>query len=239
MKKLNMIFYVIGTVCIIIAGYIIYDKYFTKDMVEVNFNEEEELVLLNNKLAEVGSSLGWVAIVDGINNQDRNGNYVVTLEEDLFSEYEYRQLFVMEYILSNTSNYDKFDVLDMNGNEVDDDPTSEFTMAYLDYNDYNEYYKSLFGEDFDINKAKNGNSSYDSTHVYYDNRRAGSNGVYVSMIQASDVDYDDGVYSGTATVTYSTRASELVGNGVDTAVIEYTKDINENIILKSFVLKDR
>ena len=51
--------------------------------------------------------------------------------------------------------------------------------------------------------------------------------------------YKSGVYISNVIVTYSTRASELVGSIQDTAVIEYTKDINDNIILKSFSLKDR
>ena len=177
MKKLNMIFYVIGTICLLIAGYILYDKYFSKNFIEVNFNEDEEIVLLNNKLSEIGSSLGWLLIVDGINNQDINGNYVISFNKDLLNNYEYRQLFVMEYILSINNNYDKFVVLDMDGNLIDDMPTSEFTLSYLDYDKYNSYYKSLFGEDFDKGKAMKANTKYDDEYVYYDNRRAGSNGV--------------------------------------------------------------
>lgn len=239
MKKINTLFYVVGIICFVIAGYIIYDKFFTKDMLNINFNEDEEIEVLNNKLSEIGSPLGWLVIVDGINNQDSNGNYVVSFNKDLLDNYKYRQLFVMEYILTNTNNYDLFTVTDMDGNVIEDIPTSEFTLAYLEYDEYNGYYKSLFGEDFDNNKAMNGNTSYDKTHVYYDNRRSGSNGVYVSMIQTNEVSYEDGIYTSNVIITYSTRASELVGASEDVAVIEYTKDINDNIILKSFTLKDR
>ena len=184
--------------------------------------------------------MGWIVIVDGINNQDRNGNYNISFDKNLFDNYGYRQLFVMEYILSNEDNYDLFTVLDNNDNEIDDMPTDDFTKAYLKYDKYNEYYKDLFGEDFDISRAKKGNTKYDKNYVYYDNRRSGSNGVYVSMIQADSIDCDvDGVYSGTVKVTYSTSASELVGIEEDTAVIEYTKNINGDIKIKSFVVKGR
>lgn len=241
MKKINILFYVIGLICFIIAGYIVYDEFFVNDEIEINFNEDEELLVINDKLIEIGSPLGWIIIVDGINNQDENGNYNISFGVDLLKKYEYRQLFVMEYILSNSNNYKLFNVFDMNGNEIDDVPTSDFTFSYIDYSEFNSYYMSLFGDNFDMNKANKGDLllPHSNNYVYYDNRRAGSNGVYVSMIQASSVKYKDGIYIATGDVTYSTKASELVGTDTDNAVIEYTKDIDNNIILKSFVLKDR
>lgn len=239
MKKINILFYTIGILCFVIAGYIIYDEFFSIHEDGIVFYEEEELEILNNKLKEVGSPLGWIVLVDGINNQDRNGNYNISFNNNLFDNYDYKQLFVMEYILSNEVNYDLFTVLDMNGNKIDDMPTSDFTKAYLKYDKYNEYYKDLFGEDFDISKAKKGNTKYDNNYVYYDNRRAGSNGVYVSMIQASGIDYEDEVYKAEVKITYSTRASELVGIEEDTGVIEYIKNINGDIKFKSFVVKER
>lgn len=241
MKKINILFYVIGIICFIIAGYIVYDEFFVNDEIEINFNEDEELLVINDKLIEIGSPLGWIIIVDGINNQDENGNYNISFGVDLLKKYEYRQLFVMEYILSNSNNYKLFNVFDMNSNEIDDVPTSDFTFSYIDYSEFNSYYMSLFGDNFDMNKANKGDLllPHSNNYVYYDNRRAGSNGVYVSMIQASSVKYKDGIYIATGDVTYSTRASELVGTDTGNAVIEYTKDIDNNIILKSFVLKDR
>lgn len=241
MKKINILFYVIGIICFIIAGYIVYDEFFVNDEIEINFNEDEELLVINDKLIEIGSPLGWIIIVDGINNQDENGNYNISFGVDLLKKYEYRQLFVMEYILSNSNNYKLFNVFDMNSNEIDDVPTSDFTFSYIDYSEFNSYYMSLFGDNFDMNKANKGDLllPHSNNYVYYDNRRSGSNGVYVSMIQASSVKYKDGIYIATGDVTYSTRASELVGTDTDSAVIEYTKDIDNNIILKSFVLKDR
>jgi len=239
MRKINVLLFIIGILCFAIAGYIIYDDFFGVHKEGITFYEDEEIEVLNNKLKEIGSPLGWIIIVDGINNQDSSGKYNISFNEDLFDNYGYRQLFVMEYILSTEDNYNLFTVLDMNGKKIDDLPTSDFTLAYLKYDEFNDYYKSLFGEDFDNTKAMKGNTSYDKKYVYYDNRRAGSNGVYVSMVQADEVEYVDGIYRGNVTVTYSTGASELVGNSEDKAVIEYTKDINDSIIFKSFTLKDR
>lgn len=238
MKKLNIICYVIGIVCFLIAGYIVYDEFIEKND-EIVINTEEELNNINSKLSDVGSPLGWLIIVDGINNQDSDGNYNVTYGKDLLYVYENRQLFVMEYILSYESNYDKFIVLDQNGKELDGIPVDDFTLAYLDYDTFNDYYKVLFGDDFDLNNSLKGNTSYDDEYVYYDNRRAGANGVYVSMITADDIEYIDEQYVASVTVTYSTRASELVNCKEDYGTISYTKDINGNINLKSFILKDR
>ncbi len=239
MKKINSLFYIIGIVCIAIAVYILIGKVIDNNEVDINFNEDEEIETLNNKLTEIGSPLGWVIIIDGINNKDKDGNYIISFDDDLFDNYKYRQLFVMEYILSNSSNYDKFTVLDVDGTVINDIPISDFTYAYLEYDEYNSYYKSLFGEDFDIDKSMKGNTKYDETHVYYENRKAGSNGVYVSMMKVNEVEYNNGTYIGKVTVTYSTRASEMVGANEDIAIIEYTKDINDNIMFKTFTLKDR
>ena len=49
---------------------------------------------------------------------------------------------------------------------------------------------------------------------------------------------NDGIYTANVSITYSTRASELIGKDSDTGIIDYTKDINDNIIFKSFTLKD-
>lgn len=119
MNKTNMLFYIIGVVCIVVAGYILVNKFFENNDINFEINEDEEL--FNSKLSEIGLPLGWIILVDGINNRDSNGNYVVTFNEDLFDNYEYRQLFAMEYILSITNDYDDFIVIDMEDNVVDDE----------------------------------------------------------------------------------------------------------------------
>ena len=106
---------------------------------------------------------------------------------------------------------------------------------------YLEEYKNwrnnpIFDEDFDLSKAQKGNTSYDKEYVYYSNRRAGSNGVYVSMITSNNVEYKDGKYIATVDITYSTRASELIGREKDTGSITYTKNIDNDILFESFVV---
>jgi len=59
------------------------------------------------------------------------------------------------------------------------------------------------------------------------------------MITCNNVNYEDGEYTSDVTITYSTRAGELIGTNEDYGNIVYTKDINGNIKLKSFILKDR
>lgn len=239
MKKISLIWFVIGTISLLISGYIVYDS-FIKGEEEIIINKGEEIYNINHKLSEIGSSLGWLIIVDGIDNQGSNGNYNITYGKDLLSDYEDRQLFVMEYILSNNVNFDKFKVLSSFNNSItEENPTDDYTLAYLDYATFNDYYSDLFDDEFNLDKAKKGNTSYDDSHVYYENRRAGTNGVYVSMITCNSIDYKDGVYTSDVTITYSTTASELIGVTEDYGNIVYTKDINGNIKLKSFILKDR
>ena len=50
MKKVNILFGIIGILCFIVAGYIIYDDLFGVHKEQVVFYEEEEIELLNNKL---------------------------------------------------------------------------------------------------------------------------------------------------------------------------------------------
>lgn len=250
MKKINTLFYIIGIVCIIIAGYILVGKFFDNSDIEINFNEDEEIGILNDKLVQIGSPLGWIIFVDALDKGDNNDVYCynhgeldVTFNENLFDNYGYRQLFVMEYILSDKNNYEKFHV-ESSFDVLYVEPTDTYSYAYLNYDDFNSYYKSFFGENFDTDKSvispfvsAHGMSSREQ--VYYDNRRDCFYDMYVSMMQANEVEYNDGIYKGEVIVTYNTKASEIVGSSEDIAIIEYTKDINNNIILKSFSLKER
>lgn len=236
MKKLNNICLVMGIICFLLAGYIVYNKFFKEE--DKIINKEEELELINDKLAKVGSSLGWLVIVDGINNQSEDGTkYNISYGTDLLKEDNNKQLFTMEYILQLGNDNDKFIVLSgFDNSVVEDSPTDDYTIAYLDYDTFNSYYKDFFGDDFDITKQTKGNTSYDKEYVYYNNRRAGSNNVYVPMITSSNVEYKDKVYTADIEITYSTRAGELIGRDSDTGTITYTKDINDNIIFKTFTL---
>ena len=121
-------------------------------------------------------------------------------------------------------------------NKIEGEPTDDYTLAYLDYDTFNKYYKDLFGEDFDLNKQDKGNTTYDKEYVYYRNRRAGSNNVYVPIIKAISVEYKNNKYIADIEVTYSTRASELIGVPKSNGTITYTKNIDNNILLEDFII---
>ena len=141
MKKTSIICVIMGIVCFALAGYIVYNKFF-KEKDVVDFNKDDEIKLINDKLTETGSSLGWTIIVSGIDHQSDDGSkYNVSYDTNLLSDYSNRQLFVMEYILSTNRDNDKFIVLSgFDNSRVEESPTADFTLAYLDYNTFNDYY---------------------------------------------------------------------------------------------------
>lgn len=236
MKKINYLIILLFILVLGIGAYIIYNETSNKEE-KINFNEEEELKEVNDLLSEVGTPLGWLIIVNGIDNMDSDGNYQISRNKDLLADISSRQLFTMEYILSYQNKHSDFVVLAVPSNEVtDDSPTADFTLAYLDYDDFNSYYQKFFEKDFDNSKALKGNTKYDEDYVYYENRRAGSNGVYVSMMTSSSIKYDNNEYQASIEITYSTRAANLIGKETDYGTLKYTKDINNNLILKSFSL---
>ena len=237
MKKLDIICIIIGVICFLLAGYIVYSKFFKEK--EVNFNKKEEIKLLDDKLAKIGTPLGWLIITDGIDHQNEDGTkYNISYGTNLLKEYSNRQLFTMEYILSTKNENDKFILLSGfdNNNKIEGEPTDDYTLAYLDYDTFNKYYKDLFGEDFDLNKQDKGSTTYDKEYVYYRNRRAGSNNVYVPIIKAISVEYKNNKYIADIEVTYSTRASELIGVPKSNGTITYTKNIDNNILLEDFII---
>ena len=236
MKKLDIICIIIGVICFLLAGYIVYSKFFKEK--EVNFNKKEEIKLLDDKLAKIGTPLGWLIITDGIDHQNEDGTkYNISYGTNLLKEYSNRQLFTMEYILSTKNENDKFILLSgFDNNKIEGEPTDDYTLAYLDYDTFNKYYKDLFGEDFDLNKQDKGSTTYDKEYVYYRNRRAGSNNVYVPIIKAISVEYKNNKYIADIEVTYSNRASELIGVPKSNGTITYTKNIDNNILLEDFII---
>lgn len=236
MKKLDIICIIIGVICFLLAGYIVYIKFFKEN--KIDFNEEEEIKLLDDKLAKIGTPLGWLIITDGIDHQNEDGTkYNISYGTNLLKEYSNRQLFTMKYILSTKNENDKFILLSgFDNNKIEGEPTDDYTLAYLDYDTFNKYYKDLFGEDFDLNKQDKGSTTYDKEYVYYRNRRAGSNNVYVPIIKAISVEYKNNKYIADIEVTYSTRASELIGVPKSNGTITYTKNIDNNILLEDFII---
>lgn len=225
-------------ICVLaLGGYIAYYKFFNKSD-DISFNHDEEVNLLDSKLKEVGSSLGWMAISSSFDNQNSGDTLTPKKGVNLLKEISDKQQFTMEYILTFKDNYDKFVVLSGFNNEVIEDasPVSDATIAYLKYDEFNKYYKELFGEDFDNSKASKGNTSYDKDYVYYFNRRSGANGLYVPSINVIDVSYDNGEYISNVKLTYSTTAAERIGVKETNATIKYTKNEDNNIIINYFAL---
>lgn len=237
MKKINVLFIIIGIISFLVAGYIITDKILARN-INVEIDEEKELGTANEYLAKIGSPLGWLIVKEGINMQDDNGKYKPRYNYDYLNSIENKQLFTMEYILSYPDYMDEFVVLSAGDyKKIDVSPTDDFTIAYLDYNVFNRYYNELFGKDFNIDKAKKGNTEYDKEYVYYDNRRPGSNGVYVSMITSDKVWYKNGEYIANVKVTYSTRLADIIGVSDSTGIVTYIKNSDNAIILRSFILE--
>lgn len=236
MKKLNIICIITGLICFLLAGYITYNKFFKEK--NINFNKEEELKQINDVLVETGNSLGWLIITNGIDHQNEEGTkYNISYGTNLLKDIKNKQLFIMEYILSTKNENDKFIVLSgIDNHKIEGEPTDDYTLAYLDYNTFNEYYKKFFDEDFELNKQDKGNTSYDKEYVYYRNRRAGSNNVYVPMINATNVKYKNNTLIADIEITYSTRAAQLIGKEKDKGTITYTKNINNNIVLNTFII---
>lgn len=237
MKKINVLFIIVGIISFLVAGYIITDKILARN-INVEIDEEKELGTANEYLAKIGSPLGWLIVKEGIDMQDDNGKYKPRYNYDYLNSIENKQLFTMEYILSYPDYMDEFVVLSAGDyKKIDVSPTDDFTLAYLDYNIFNKYYNQLFGKDFNIDKAKKGNTEYDKEYVYYDNRRPGSNGVYVSMITSDKVWYKNGEYIANVKVTYSTRLADIIGVSDSTGIVTYIKNSDNAIILRSFILE--
>ena len=225
-------------ICVLaLGGYIAYYKFFNKSD-DISFNHDEEVNLLDSKLKEVGSSLGWMAISSSFDNQGSDSMLSPKRGVNLLEKESDKQLFTMEYILTFKDNYDKFVVLSGFTNEVveDEDPVADATIAYIEYDEFNKYYKSLFGKDFDNSKAMKGNTSYDKDYVYYFNRKSGANGLYVPSIKVVDVSYDKGEYSSSVKLIYSTTLAERIGKVEDNATIKYTKNKDNDIIINYFAL---
>ncbi len=202
------------------------------------FNEDKEIEFLNDNLSEVGSSLGVLVLMTGIDNSNSNRSFKLEKNIDLLENEENRQLFVMEYILTYQNNYDKFIVLDSDEKVVLSNavPTDSNTIAYLKYEDFNFYYNKLFGNDFNLSDSIKGNTLYDAKYVYYPNKRNLLDGLYVPMISALNIKYEDNYFVADVKVYYSEMIRKIIGYEYDMATLIYSKNGNGDMLLNSFVL---
>ena len=202
------------------------------------FNKDKEIEFLNDNLSEVGSSLGVLVLMTGIDNSNSDRSFKLEKNIDLLENEENRQLFVMEYILTYQNNYDKFIVLDSDEKVVLSNavPTDSNTIAYLKYEDFNFYYNKLFGNDFNLSDSIKGNTLYDAKYVYYPNKRNLLDGLYVPMISALNIKYEDNYFVADVKVYYSEMIRKIIGYEYDMATLIYSKNGNGDMLLNSFVL---
>lgn len=208
------------------------------------FDREAEIDFINNdsQIQSVLEELNWIGIVSGFAYQKEDGTMTLKTNVNLLEDEEARQMFVMEYILNNPENYEKFTVLDAMTHEIiGGSPTQEFTSSYLKYDDFNLVYKSFFNADFDLSKAHTSDTFLDESgdYVYYINRRYGANGLYAEQGKATEVIYDEttNTYTASIEIVNSERLADTIGSSITNAEIIYNKDNNGNIILISFILR--
>ena len=114
-SKSNLGVLLIAVAIILLGGFGIYtlknqevdlDNNKTKDNNSIkednsDFNETIETEYLNNKLEEIKSSLGFIAIITSIDKYNAGGDYVTKKNKNLLEETSDKQLFVMEQIITN------------------------------------------------------------------------------------------------------------------------------------------
>lgn len=208
-----------------------------------NFNEEAEKEYLTDKIEDIRSSLGFIAIITSIDKYNAGGDYVTKKNKNLLEEPSDKQLFVMEQIVTNEENHKDFIILNMNG-EVDKEltsPTMDTTTAYYPYNLFENEYKKYFNDTFKIESRKTSNldNTYDKdeNYIYYENRRSGLNGLSVTKITVNSItNQSSNQYEANITLHYSERLTSMLGVSSEEAELIYQKEGN-NIKIDSYILK--
>lgn len=256
-SKSNLGVLLIAVAIILLGGFGIYtlknqevdlDNNKTKDNNSIkednsDFNETIETEYLNNKLEEIKSSLGFIAIITSIDKYNAGGDYITKKNKNLLEETSDKQLFVMEQIITNKENYKNFIILNTIG-EVDKeimDPVTETTTAYYPYNLFITEYKKYFNDTFQIEnrKVSNLNNTYDKdeNYIYYENRKAGLNGLSITKITINSISQNNSnQYQANITLHYSERLSNMLGVNSEIAKLTYQKE-QDNIKINSYILK--
>lgn len=256
-SKSNLGVLLIAVAIILLGGFGIYtlknqevdlDNNKTKDNNSIkednsDFNETIETEYLNNKLEEIKSSLGFIAIITSIDKYNAGGDYITKKNKNLLEETSDKQLFVMEQIVTNEENHKDFIILNMNG-EVDKEltsPTMDTTTAYYPYNLFETEYKKYFNDTFKIDNRKTSNldNTYDKdeNYIYYENRRTGLNGLSVTKITVNSItNPSSNQYEANITLHYSERLTSMLGVSSEEAELIYQKEGN-NIKIDSYILK--
>ena len=209
-----------------------------KNTIQEENNENDVNVDFDSFLADVSSSLGHLVVLHSVLPQygeRKNNDYIKNIDD--------KQTMVMEYILKDKNNEKNFVKVSGITLQKDDslDVRHETTIAYYPYNLFNAEYKKLFGEDFNVSTritSVGEPNEYDKSldYVYYINRRAGLNGMYVSDMNVDNTTKNDDSYTITVNMTYSDRLSEKLGVKIEKAEMVCSVS-NGNISLKSFIVK--
>lgn len=204
------------------------------------FDQEKQIEELTPILTKIKPGLSTITILTSIDKYNAGGEYITKKNKDLFTDIKTKQLFVMEQIIANTKNYSNFLILNSNG-EVDNennDPTIEGSIAYYPYELFLTEYNNYFDEKFikEEREVSSYNNSYDSdsNYIYYNNRRAGLNGLTITNISIDKITEE---YQATITLNYSPRLSEMLKTSTEQAIISYTYN-NNNIKLKSYTITE-
>lgn len=210
-----------------------------KDGVEQSVEAElkyKSVRWLNEALLDFQGPLGWVTILG--QQADFGAPYYVQSGEDLLAKEASRQLFIMEYILQDEDYYSAFQMMPIENSlgESSNLPTSEGVEAYLPYETFDAVYKGFFDKDFNMEEAQTAigqKIDFGKTMIYYDNRRAGLNGVRTESMTASNIIYDEALkcYTAQLTIDYSEQATKYLGQLAQKAILNYEVKDGKVVIL--------
>lgn len=239
MKKLILVLFVV--VILLVGGYFVYNNIYLEKNKGNDFDAISEKESFNNDLESIEKNLGLLVILNSVHNYNDGGKYEPDKGKNLIGDVSDKQLFVMEQILLNTSNYSKFVILDTEGKEEISGvtPSDEYILAYYPYDLFNIEYKKYFNDNFDIdNRIKsNINTKYDNddNYIYYENKKLGLNGVGITKMEVNDISYDDksNVYTSNVKINYTDRAKNLLNVDSHDGIIKYVRD-KDNLYLVSF-----
>ncbi len=201
---------------------------------------------LEAQIEDLKVPLGWLAILS--DEKSFATEYHVSEGDNIFGQDKAKQLFVMEYILQNESYREKQFKTIIDGHVEDiDDPTDETIMAYLPIDFFERFCFNYFGLDVDIAQMKQPQGvkqTYLNEYIYYDNLRPGANGVNVTNMKITEINHANksNVYGAILEITYSDRASEILGRKKDKAKLVYegiNKEGKETVWLKEFKIIEK
>ena len=243
-----MIIAIIMIVLALVGAYLLKEKKVSENPTSgennnITLNETEEKEVLNQTLKEMEASLGFLAVLTSIDKYNAGGDYITKKNVNLLKDTKSKQLFVMEQIVKNTENDKNFVILNMNG-EVDTEeniPTTDGTTAYYPTDLFKKEYAKYFKETFSLEERQvstfNNTYDKDTNYIYYENRRAGANGLSVTGITIEKIEVlSSSKYQASITLNYSDRLATMLGVDSESAKLVYQRN-EDNIQIDSYMIK--